>query len=177
MVFKRKFKEDKGYCTQAIFTTKPHLSEYPTKDIFTPHPSKPHLWRYSGRADDVIMLFHGPNVQPQVAKSQLMAKLGADTTAAVCLVGQGKRSPTLIVEAVSSVPLSKVERREHLDFALWPKVDAAKTNIEVNEQVFPSRIILTDPSDPIPRSYKGGPDRKAVQKKWGEEIDALYFDT
>lgn len=38
---------------QLIFLNNPGLQQYATKDLFSAHPHKPHLWRYRGRTDDV----------------------------------------------------------------------------------------------------------------------------
>lgn len=40
---------------QPVFKVFPQLDEYPTKDLFYPHPSKPDFWAYHGRADDIIV--------------------------------------------------------------------------------------------------------------------------
>lgn len=39
---------------QPVFKLFSHLFEYPTKDLFAPHPSKPDLWTHRGRVDDTI---------------------------------------------------------------------------------------------------------------------------
>ena len=36
-----------------VFYTFPDIHEWRTKDLFEPHPTKPGLWRYRGRRDDV----------------------------------------------------------------------------------------------------------------------------
>lgn len=38
------------------------VAAYATSDIFTPHPTKPDLWRIHGRADDQIMHNSGEKV-------------------------------------------------------------------------------------------------------------------
>ena len=42
----------------------PGLSVYPTRDLFTPHPSKSGFWRYAGRADDIIIFLNGEKTNP-----------------------------------------------------------------------------------------------------------------
>ncbi|DAA77804.1 TPA_exp: putative NRPS-like enzyme [Trichophyton benhamiae CBS 112371] len=49
---------------QPIFNTFPELDEYRTKDVYTPHPTKPGLWKFHGRIDDVIVLSNGQKFNP-----------------------------------------------------------------------------------------------------------------
>ena len=49
---------------QAVFSTFPHLQEYFTGDLYIKHPEKSDLWKYSGRADDIIVLSNGEKINP-----------------------------------------------------------------------------------------------------------------
>lgn len=40
----------------------PDGQEYHTKDLFSPHPTKPGLWRHRGRIDDVVLLSNGQKI-------------------------------------------------------------------------------------------------------------------
>jgi acyl-coenzyme A synthetase/AMP-(fatty) acid ligase len=44
---------------QPVFKLFPDLQVYRTRDLYTPHPSKPDLWIYKGRADDIIVFLTG----------------------------------------------------------------------------------------------------------------------
>lgn len=46
---------------QSIFSTFPGLYEYSTKDLFSKHPTKEALFKYEGRADNIIVLSNGEN--------------------------------------------------------------------------------------------------------------------
>jgi hypothetical protein len=48
---------------QTIFHTFPEIQEWRTKDLFKQHPSKPFLWKYSGRRDDIVVLSNGEKVR------------------------------------------------------------------------------------------------------------------
>lgn len=54
---------------QAIFWIFPPLVEYPMKDLYEHHPSKPDLWDYRGRIDDIIVLSNGEKFSPVEAES------------------------------------------------------------------------------------------------------------
>ena len=49
---------------QAVFHTLPKEARWLTKDLFRQHPTKPLLWRYSGRRDDTIVISNGEKVKP-----------------------------------------------------------------------------------------------------------------
>ena len=38
----------------AVFVLYPDITEWPTRDIWSKHPTKPHHWHYEGRLDDLI---------------------------------------------------------------------------------------------------------------------------
>jgi acyl-coenzyme A synthetase/AMP-(fatty) acid ligase len=40
----------------ATFWIFPELTEYSMNDLYSKHPTKPNLWLYVGRTDDVIVL-------------------------------------------------------------------------------------------------------------------------
>lgn len=48
---------------QPVFKVFPDLKEYRTGDLYVPHPSKPDLWHYRGRGDDIIVFLTGEKVR------------------------------------------------------------------------------------------------------------------
>jgi acyl-coenzyme A synthetase/AMP-(fatty) acid ligase len=49
---------------QAFFQTFPDQEEVAIKDLYSKHPTKPGLFLYRGRADDVIVLSNGEKINP-----------------------------------------------------------------------------------------------------------------
>ena len=49
---------------QIVFHNFPELSEWRTKDLFEQHPTKPNLWRYVGRLDDLLVFSNGEKTNP-----------------------------------------------------------------------------------------------------------------
>lgn len=47
---------------QPVFKVFPNLKEYRTGDLYVAHPSKPDLWHYRGRGDDIIVFLTGEKV-------------------------------------------------------------------------------------------------------------------
>lgn len=48
---------------QPVFKVFPDKQEYQTGDLYVPHPSKPDLWHYRGRGDDIIVFLTGEKVR------------------------------------------------------------------------------------------------------------------
>ena len=49
----------------------PVTAEWRTKDLYKPHPSKPGLWKFHGRTDDVIVMGNGEKFNPVTMVSNL----------------------------------------------------------------------------------------------------------
>lgn len=58
---------------QGIFSTFPDLQEYSTKDLFSKHPDpvKSFLYKWTSRADDIIVLSNGENLAPALMEASL----------------------------------------------------------------------------------------------------------
>ena len=66
-VFEQHIVRNEEYFTlfQGIFHTFPDIKEMSMKDLFTPHPTKPGLWLFNGRTDDVVVLSNGNKIHPK----------------------------------------------------------------------------------------------------------------
>ncbi len=49
---------------QGIFHTFPDQQSINLKDLYVKHPSKPNLWAYNGRNDDIVVLSNGYKISP-----------------------------------------------------------------------------------------------------------------
>ena len=49
---------------QGIFHTFPDVQEFNLKDLFKKHPTKPNLWLYMGRSNDIICLEDAQKLSP-----------------------------------------------------------------------------------------------------------------
>lgn len=49
---------------QGIFYTFPHEHKINLKDLYIKHPTKPNLWAYKGRNDDIVVLSNGYKIFP-----------------------------------------------------------------------------------------------------------------
>jgi len=154
---------------QAIFITFPDITEYHTKDLFVKHPSKPNLWRYHGRLDDVIVLSNGEKLVPVSMEGSISTcpeLLG-------CLVfGQGQFQPGVLLE--SRIPTTTRKEKSALLDTVWPFVDRANQAMSRHGRITKELIVFTHPDRPLPRAGKGTIQRAAANKLYADDIDNVY---
>lgn len=154
---------------QAIFATFPHLLEYSMKDVYSKHPSKPGLWRYEGRCDNIITFSHGRklNVLP-------MEKIITSHTAvsAAMVVGQARMQSALLIEA--SQPFCSNKDIARLVDSVWPYVERANQTCDEHGRISRDRIIFSSPEKPMVRSKNGNIDRRGTLTRYEKEIDVMY---
>ena len=63
-----------NFIPQPAFAFFPHASEYNTRDLWSPHPSKPGFWRLQARIDDLVTLNTGQAVNPIPYEQQILAE-------------------------------------------------------------------------------------------------------
>lgn len=158
--------------SQAIFKTFPDLREYSMKDVYSQHPTKPHLWLYRGRCDDVIVFSNGEKINP-VTMEGIMT-IHQDISAAV-VIGQGRFQSSLLVEAKQPPESSK--DRERLLQTIWPAVQRANEGCPAHGRISRDFILFTTPEKPFPRAGKGTVQKKIAEKLYQSELDALYAGT
>ena len=109
-------KDAKFHTAQFVFWNFPELSEWPTKDLFVRHPTKPDLWLFKGRRDDTIVLSNARNVHPGLMEQIVMSN---PKVRAALLTGNKHSKTVLLVEAQS--PPQTSEEAEQLRKDLWPR--------------------------------------------------------
>ncbi|KAI0389196.1 hypothetical protein F5Y17DRAFT_141260 [Xylariaceae sp. FL0594] len=156
--------------TAAAYHNLPGISEYPTKDLFVRHPTKPDLYRYYGRRDDIIVLANGEKFNPiplEVRVQNHQALKG------VFVIGNGRRQAALLVEPKE--PLDEAGRQKLLQ-DLWPLVVEANQSVPGQGRIQQSRVLCGVPSKPFTRTGKGTIVRKLTEEAYKDEIDRLYHD-
>lgn len=154
---------------QGIFLTFPTLQEYHTNDLYSKHAIKPDLWRYSGRADDIITLTNGEKLNP-VAMEYLIGK--HPDVKAVLVAGQARFRTALLVEA-KSPPLT-ASQRVKLRQKLWPIIAEAHKECPAHGKLSRDLILFTDPTKPFSRSQKGTIQRRLTFNLYERELNAIY---
>ena len=153
---------------RAIFNNFPTLDEWHTKDLFRPHPTKPGLWKFHGRLDDVIVLSNGLKFNPVQSEGMIT---GHPLLTGALIVGQGKFQAALLVESKES----EMEKTALVE-AIWPLVEQANQEAPGQARITKSMIAVSDPSKPFERAAKGTIVRKMTAEKYAAEIEALYTE-
>ena len=84
---------------QPAFWMYPGLEEYHTKDLFSKHHSKPDLWLWQGRTDDIIVLSNGEKFNPIAMEDMIVS--GNPAVESALVYGEGREQCALLVELSS----------------------------------------------------------------------------
>ena len=155
---------------QPVFKIFPHLLEYRTKDLFIPHPSKPGLWAYKGRADDIIV-FKSSFLCNPIAMEQRLSVLPEIRMA--LMVGTGRYQSALLIETEDDRAMTASAKQNFIK-QVWPVVEEANQAYPKDARVSSSHILLTDPEIPVQRAGKGTVQRGPTLKLYQDILDELY---
>lgn len=151
---------------QGIFHTFPDKQSINFKDLYTRHPTKPNLWAFKGRSDDLVVLSNGYKITP------LETEAFVTTHPAIngCLIfGTGKPQAGLLIELKD--PLSKPE--ELLD-SIWETVKSANSMSRHKNQLLRDFVTFSDPEKPFIRTDKGTVKRTATLTLYADYIERFY---
>ncbi|KAF3049355.1 putative secondary metabolism biosynthetic enzyme [Didymella keratinophila] len=156
---------------QAIFHTFPDINEWRTKDLFRQHFSKPYLWKYSGRRDDIIVLSNGEKFNPVVTEKLVESH---PLVKGAVVVGQGKFQAGLLIEpewsqASSQDPSVLIDQ-------IWTMVEQANREAPAHARIYQSKIAVAKQEKPFIRAAKGSIIRLQTVEAFKAEIEALYAD-
>lgn len=157
---------------QTCFEIFSDLQELSSHDLFSKHPTKPDLWLYRGRSDDVIGFLNGEKTNP-ISMEGLVSSLAEVRNALV--IGQGRFEAALLVEPSAGLNLS-VDEKASLIERIWPTVQMANSKCPAHARVSKSHILFATPEKPMSRASKGTVQRKFTIANYAAEIDALYTD-
>ncbi|KAH8661698.1 male sterility protein-domain-containing protein [Tricladium varicosporioides] len=153
-----------------MFKLFPHLQVYNTRDLYTPHPSKPDLWIYRGRSDDIIVFLTGEKTNPTSFKHHLATH--PDIKAAL-VVGTRRFQASLLIELVMEKELSPSGRAAIIE-KLWPTIHEANQVCPAHANVAKTHVLLIDPKKPMARAGKGTIQRQSTIALYADELDTLY---
>ena len=153
---------------QFIFLNNPELSEWPTKDLFSKHPSKD-LWKYRGRSDDIIVLSSGFNINPLGFEGIVTSNSMINSA---LLTGTGRSSPAWLIECKEAA--ATAEGTSNLIDQIWPSIEQANDLAPDYARASKSAIVLTTKEKPMLRAGKGTVQRQLTIQMYQEELEALY---
>lgn len=154
----------------ATFYTFPEQSEYSMKDLFSKHPTKPNLWFYEGRSDDVIVFSNGEKFNPSAMEATLRTH---PDVIRVIVVGQARFEPAALIELKGSP--SEEGKKDLLD-SFTPYLIKVNEIAPAYAKLQRDHIAFTKPDKPMSMADKGTVKRAATTKAYEKEIDQLYAD-
>lgn len=154
---------------QGIFSNFPALQEYHTNDLYSKHATKPGLWRYDGRADDIIALTNGEKLNP-ITMEYLIGK--HPDVAAVIVAGQARFQTALLVELKN--PPMTTSQLAKLRQTLWPLIIEANKKCPAHGRLSRDLILFAHPEKPFLRSQKGTVQRRLTLNLYEKELNAIY---
>lgn len=156
-----------------IFHTFPDLTEYHTKDLFSPHPTRLGLWKYEGRLDDTITLNSGHKINPVPMEKLIESHSLVSRTV---VIGNRRSQLALLVEPYANSGLSSGNESAVLEYkdAIWPAVEKANKLAPHGVQISIMRIGLASPGKPFPTTPKGSTQRRKVVEDYEKEIEEVY---
>lgn len=169
-LYKMSFKRLPEYeFVQTVFRLFPELDKYTSGDVLSPHPTKPNLWTYGGRTDDLIVLSTGEKFNPIPA--ELMLK-GCSVVKDLLIVGDGRSQAALLVECDAEA----TARMSHEDVLneLWPSVQRVNLMLPTQGRLLRSNIVFASAAKEFSRSPKGSVQRKATVANFEPELDSIY---
>ena len=148
----------------------PGVTEWQTKDLFRPHPTKSGLWKFHGRKDDIIVLSNSEKLNPIPMESHLQTLA---IISGALVVGQARFRPALLLESKDSG-----EKASNLIIdEVWPTVESANMLVPGHGRISRSMILLAQAGKPFIRASKGTVIRKLTETAFAKEIEDLYAGT
>ncbi|KAK2059819.1 male sterility protein [Colletotrichum caudatum] len=159
---------------QGVFYTFPDRKEYSTSDLYQPHPTLPHHWKFHGRADDIINLSNGEKFNP-VTMEDIIS--GNPAVKASIIVGTQKFQPALIIEPL--VHPKSEDEVDNLIERVMPQVAeanavAGKEHKATHARITRHLITVSKPEKPFRMAEKGTLKRSETIRLYSEEIEELY---
>lgn len=156
---------------KVLHYTYPDISEWRTGDLFRRHPSKPGLWKFYLRTDDLVVLGNGYKLNPSLLETRILEH---PQVSAALVVGTNKPCIAIILEVLSDLQEESCARLRN---DLWGILDEANASYPEYGRILPGMILMAQKEKPFLRSPKGVIMRRATCERYEVEIEALYSGT
>lgn len=157
---------------QPPFAIFPEVSEFYSRDLFSPHPTIPDLWSYEDRSDDLIVFPNGLKVYPLPFERILTSD---PRISSALMAGTQRLQSTLFVELADSSHLDIIGRAHFIE-DIWHLVRKANQTCPAQAEVLKTHILIASPGKPLERAAKGTVQRAFTLKLYSKELDDLYAD-
>ncbi|KAH9890802.1 acetyl-CoA synthetase-like protein [Xylariomycetidae sp. FL2044] len=165
------FADESNKDTAAVFHNLPGEKVYRTKDLFVRHPTKPQLFKFVGRKDDIIVLANGEKFNPLPLEAAVQSH---PLVKGALAVGSSKTQTALLVE-----PKEPVKPGDRGGFIrdMWPHIEKSNGFAAGQGRIHPGKVLCVSPEKPLARTGKGTIVRRLSEEAYKQEIEALYADT
>ena len=157
---------------QGIFSTFPDIQEYSMNDLYSKHPDpdKGFLYRWTSRADDVVVLSNGENLAPALMETSL--KSSAAVKGAM-VVGHGRFAPAALIDLGHSPPENVSDRQAVLKELELGIIEANK-EAPAHGQLDSQHILFADEERPLRYLGQGKIQRHQTFQLYEKDIEMLY---
>ncbi|KAF4900571.1 Non-canonical non-ribosomal peptide synthetase FUB8 [Colletotrichum viniferum] len=159
-------RNEHGPLFQGIFHTFPDQKSINLKDLYTPHPTKPSLWAYKGRNDDVVVLSNGYKISPLDTEALVTTHPAVE---GCIMIGSNKPQAGLLIELKD--PSSKTTQL--LD-SIWATVERANSLSMHKNQLQKDYTTFAEPGKPFIRTDKRTIKRRATLELYADYIERFY---
>lgn len=139
---------------------------YATKDLFEPHPTIPHAWKYIARLDDTLVLVNGEKFNPVMMEGKIRSHKAVTETV---VFGAGRPYLGLLV-----VPSDTNASTEEVVDRIYPVVEELNRTSEAYARISRDMVKVLPHNCDFPRTDKGSIIRQAFYSKFREVIDDAY---
>ncbi|MCJ1385508.1 hypothetical protein MMC17_008631 [Xylographa soralifera] len=151
---------------QGIFHTFPDQTTINIKDLYVKHPTKPNLWAYKGRNDDIVVLSNGYKISPLDTEALVTTH---PTIEGCLMIGSGKPQAGLLIELKDPA-----FGNNELFNSIWSTVERANAISLHKNQLQRDYITFAEPDKPFVRTDKGTVKRRATLELYADYIERFY---
>ncbi|KAK5086806.1 hypothetical protein LTR05_003974 [Lithohypha guttulata] len=141
---------------------------YATKDLFGPHATIEHAWKYGGRLDDTIVLMNGEKAIP--IPMEMAVRQNSLVKDAV-IFGSGKASLGMMI--IASEAGAEIDVETLVD-RLWESIEKENESTAAYAQITRDTITVLPAGTVYPQTDKGTLIRQAFYKSFAAQIEAVY---
>ncbi|KAF3484455.1 uncharacterized protein GIQ15_03779 [Arthroderma uncinatum] len=151
---------------QGIFHTFPDKESINFKDLYIRHPTKPNLWAFKGRSDDLVVLSNGYKITPLETEAMVTVH---PAVKGCLLFGTGKPQAGLLIDLKDPS-----EKSDELLDSIWETVKKANSMSRHKDQLLKDFVTITKPGKPFIYTDKGTVKRAATLALYADYIDRFY---
>ena len=144
----------------------PAPGSWRSKDVFTPHPSIPDVWKYVTRLDDRVTLSNGEKVLPLPIEGRIRQE---ELVREAVVVGVDRPLPGVLIFKATD----KLSNEDFLD-AVWPSIADANSHAEAFSQITKDMVTILPSDAEYSKTDKGSIIRAQVYRQFASVIDEMY---